>query len=194
MLHRCSWPPRCCYFVALVRKYVFSSTSIVSNMWAAYNNARNLPGGQQRLTTNHVLHFTGSVTSATNATESPWQKFMVVLRERYGIVRPLLDRHLAQLKWGDFFKYISLCHFSSEVFEKYTASAPNEQCYNLQKFRIATTFLSVIWFLEVLRKKGAALQSSFQFTGPADKWTKWVHFHPMPCLPCVESPTLHDVR
>uniref|UniRef100_A0A915LB63 ISXO2-like transposase domain-containing protein n=1 Tax=Romanomermis culicivorax TaxID=13658 RepID=A0A915LB63_ROMCU len=57
----------------LIQQYIRPGTTIISDMWGAYNTVANL--GYQHLTVNHSINFVDPLTGATtNHVESVWQK------------------------------------------------------------------------------------------------------------------------
>ena len=92
-------------------------------MWAAYNGIQDLLEGYQHLTINHKLHFTNPLSGAcTNTIRSLWQKFKEGHKERYGILRALLDSYLAQFIWNKLSKEDPFNHLWSQISEFYPVS------------------------------------------------------------------------
>ena len=82
----------------LIQKYIAPGTTIISDLWAAYNTIGTL--GYQHLTVNHSLNFVDPTTGAcTNHIESVWQKAKQKHKQRYGTHRELLHTCLAEFMW-----------------------------------------------------------------------------------------------
>ena len=86
----------------------------MSDKWAAYNAIQDLPKEFQHLTVNHKLHFIDPLSGAcTNTIYLLWQEFKEGHKERYGILRTLLNSYLAQFMWKKLLKEYSVYHLWS---------------------------------------------------------------------------------
>ena len=82
----------------IIQKYIAPGTTIISDLWAAYNTIGTL--GYQHLTVNHSLNFVDPTTGAcTNHIESVGQKAKQKHKQRYGTHRELLHTYLADFMW-----------------------------------------------------------------------------------------------
>lgn len=77
---------------------LFTGTTVMSDMWAAYNLQHM---GYAHMTVNHTLNFVDPVTHATtNHIESIWQKAKQAhKRRRYGTHQNLLSTYMAKFMW-----------------------------------------------------------------------------------------------
>ncbi|VDD88175.1 unnamed protein product [Enterobius vermicularis] len=120
--------------VPLVRQYILSGTTVMSDKWAAYDGSQDLPERYQHLTVNHKLHFIDPLSGAcTNTIESLWQKFKKGHKERYGTLRTLLDRCHSQFMWKKLFKEDPLYHLWFQISEFCLASALLQDSWGWRK-------------------------------------------------------------
>ena len=76
----------------IIQKYIAPGTTIISDLWAAYNTK-----GTLGYHVNHSLNFVDSTTGAcTNHIESVWQKAKQKHKQRYETHRELLHTYLAE--------------------------------------------------------------------------------------------------
>ncbi|RUS82738.1 hypothetical protein EGW08_009518 [Elysia chlorotica] len=82
----------------ILQQYVLPGTTVVSDLWGAYNTINNL--GYHHLTVNHSLHFVDPATHATtNHVESMWSRAKLRNRRECGTHRQLLDSYLIEFMW-----------------------------------------------------------------------------------------------
>ena len=84
--------------LAVLQQYVRPGTTVVSDLWAAYNTIGNL--GYQHLTVNHSVNFVDPVTGAhTNEVENMWMRAKRRNKKECGTARSLLDSYLLEFMW-----------------------------------------------------------------------------------------------
>ena len=82
----------------ILQRYVRPGTTVVSDMWAAYNTINNL--GYQHLTVNHRIQFVNPATGATtNHVESMWCRAKQRNKRECGTHRALLDSYMIEFMW-----------------------------------------------------------------------------------------------
>ena len=82
----------------ILQQYVLPGTTVVSDLWAAYNTIGNM--GYQHLTVNHSLHFVDPQTHATtNHVESMWSRAKQRNKRECGTNRTQLDSYLIEFMW-----------------------------------------------------------------------------------------------
>ena len=59
----------------IIQRHINPSTTVWSDMWAAYNRVATLPGVADHQMVNHSIHFLNPVTGVhTNTIESYWNR------------------------------------------------------------------------------------------------------------------------
>ncbi len=102
----------------IIQQYILPGTTIISDLWAAYNTLNNL--GYTHLTVNHSMNFVDPITHATtNHIESLWQKAKAAHKARFGTHRVLLDTYLGEFMWRQRFGDHPFHHFVQHVREQY---------------------------------------------------------------------------
>ena len=82
----------------VLQRYVRQGTTVVSDLWGAYNTIGNL--GYQHLTVNHSLHFVDPITHATtNHVESMWCRAKQHNKRECGTHQTLLTSYLIEYLW-----------------------------------------------------------------------------------------------
>jgi transposase-like protein len=82
----------------IIQQYILPGTTVVSDMWAAYNTIGNI--GYNHLTVNHSLNFVDPVTGAhTNSVENMWMRAKRRNKKECGTSRELLDSYLVEFMW-----------------------------------------------------------------------------------------------
>ncbi|VDL72205.1 unnamed protein product [Nippostrongylus brasiliensis] len=70
----------------LITKYIRPGTTIISDLWRAYNGMSSLPQGYLHLTVNHRMNFDDPNSGAHTKHRVPhWQKFKALAKRKYGI-------------------------------------------------------------------------------------------------------------
>lgn len=98
----------------IVQQFILPGTTIISDMWGAYNTLNNL--GYQHLTVNHSINFVDPITQATtNHVESVWQKAKEKNKRRFGTHRVMLENYLGEFLWRQRFGENPFHHFIEQV-------------------------------------------------------------------------------
>ncbi|GFN76105.1 transposase, isxo2-like domain-containing protein [Plakobranchus ocellatus] len=82
----------------ILQTYVLPGTTVMSDMWAAYNTINNI--GYRHLTVNHNLNFVDPISGATtNHVESMWCRAKLRNKKECGTTRSLLDSYMIEFMW-----------------------------------------------------------------------------------------------
>lgn len=86
---------------SVIKNYILPGTTVVSDMWRAYNGIPHISNYEFRhLTVNHKEHFTDPITGATtNHIEAMWSAFKRRRITNFGRNRDLLNSHLCKFMW-----------------------------------------------------------------------------------------------
>ena len=82
----------------IIQQYVLPGTTIVSDLWRAYNTLGSL--GYIHLTVNHSIQFVNPENHmTTNHIESLWQKAKMRNKRHYGTATTMMDSYLLEFMW-----------------------------------------------------------------------------------------------
>ncbi len=102
----------------LIRQYILPRTTVMSDMWGAYNMGGML--GYHHFTVNHTHNFVDPNTGAmTQHVESMWQKAKQAHKARYGTDRDLLPTYLNEFMWRQRFGASPFRHIVEHITQVY---------------------------------------------------------------------------
>jgi len=89
----------------IIRQFIVPGTTIISDMWAAYNRIDEMPELYQHYTVNHSENFVDPETGAhTQTIEGTWSYFKRMHRERGGTARTLFVDYVTEFCWRKRYK------------------------------------------------------------------------------------------
>jgi len=105
----------------LIQHFILPGTTIINDMWAAYNRIDQLPELYQHYTVNHSENFVNPDTGAhTQTIEGTWSHFKRHHREQMGTARTLFLSYVNQFCWRRLFKGDDIMfHLWSQIKEQY---------------------------------------------------------------------------
>lgn len=85
----------------IITDAVLPGTTIVTDMWRAYNGIVNITGRHfAHLQVNHTQNFVDPLTGAcTNTVESMWNAAKMKNKRRWGVHRNMVDSYLCEFMW-----------------------------------------------------------------------------------------------
>ena len=85
----------------LIEQYILPNTTIVSDMWKAYNGVDALMPGYEHFTVNHEENFVDPTDHGvhTQSIESSWQKFKQSKKQSYGWPSALFSSYIEDYIW-----------------------------------------------------------------------------------------------
>ena len=86
--------------IPIIQICIRPGTTIISDLWSAYNQIANLPQGYTHLTVNHSENFVDPITAAhTQNIEGTWNHAKSRNRKHFGTARGMVDSYLCEFMW-----------------------------------------------------------------------------------------------
>ncbi|MFH4974771.1 hypothetical protein AB6A40_001480 [Gnathostoma spinigerum] len=96
--------PSAATLLPIIKEHILPGSTVMSDLWAAYNGIHNLPDGYRHLAANHSIRFVDPDSGTRiNTAESTWQKFKRSHKCRCGTQRTMLLSYIEQFQWRRLF-------------------------------------------------------------------------------------------